>query len=757
MQKLPLWTLAVLFLLGVIGALFLLPANQPVAGQTVSEFGHAQINGPLQVELNISPAIATPGDQVELWVTLTNNTTENQLPALNFQLPAGLSFDRNMFPAGMTANLTENRLDWQPVVAANGGTMQFVLPLFTETADISMPEKRVTAVLQSDDGAIQVEALLWVGVGLQIDEIWHPPQVAVGQPFQLRGEIAGSGPVTQSWHMGDGRRVEVENPTILYSAPGIYEVELEASNPLGSVSRKTTISVVPHPAAQFAPDDSTAGVGQTITFINQSGGERPLTYHWDMDDGTTSTEITPVHQFAAPGIYQVHLTVSNAYGQSEAFWQVQVGLPPVADMEVSDQTAAGVPLAGQAFGDETVTRYEWNMGDGEIILGEYIEHAYRAAGAYYVTLTASNEFGGVEIGRWVEITPGTLSVFLPLVAHADDSLAPESTPTEADELGLPAVDLDQPFVMAPMAAPPNSTPAEQLYLYINEARRQFDLPPLAFKAELTAAAQQHTDEMAAFQYTAHTGADGSTPAERLLLFNYGGGYAGEATAWGFQYPYQAVEFWINSPAHRRIILNAAATELGVGYTVDFSSRNVWYWTAEFGNGFAAAGQPVLRVQHPRTDLAVMVTENVTFSWNWSRPLAAGQKFVLYLHTNSGAYPVAEVDQPILGTRYEVQQAAVDMTSGGAALQVQPGAYSWHVALAGNGALVESEPRTIVYEPDPDLPAPTPTPALTVTTTTATPAPPTATPSPTPTIPVIGTPLPPSPTSPPPLPTATPNP
>jgi uncharacterized protein YkwD/PKD repeat protein len=741
----------------VVAAFLLLPDSQPAAGQTISDFGRAQINGPLQVEITLSPAIATPGDRVQLQVTLINHTQANLLPELSFQLPAGVAVDRTQLPAGMTANLPDNRLDWQPLVSANGGSLQFNLPLYTESADISVPGKRIVTILQNPTGVIEVEALLWVGIRPHINQIWHPPQVAVGQPFQLRGELSGSGPFTQMWHLGDGRRVEVDNPTVVYSAPGLYEVELAAGNPLGTVLRKTTITVVPHPAAQFAPDDTTPGVGQPISFINQSGGERPLNYLWDLGDGTLSTEMAPEHQYAAPGLYQVHLTVSNSYGQSEAFWQVQVGQPPVADMNVPPQMPAGAPLLGQGFGDDTVTQYEWNMGDGRILMGEFIEHTYLNSGEYYVTLTASNEFGGVQIGRWVEITPGTLSIFLPFLTNFSALLAGDGVQTAADELNLPAVELDEPFIMAPLVVPPGSSSAEQLYLYINEARRQFDLPALSFKPELTSAAQQHTNEMAAYGYTAHTGADGSTPAERLQLFNYRGGYAGEATAWGFQHPQQAVEFWINSAAHRRIILNEAATELGVGYSVDIGSANVWYWTAEFGNEFGSASQPVLRIRQPQTELSALVTRGVTFSWNWPRPLSDGQKFVLYLHTSRGNYAVAEVRQPTLGTRYDVQLTAVDMVSSGAALQVQPGAYSWHVALEGDGVLLAGESRTIVYEPDPNLPTPTPTPILTVAPPTVTPAIPTATPSPTATIPVIGTPLPPLPTSPPPLPTATPNP
>jgi PKD repeat protein len=747
---------SLLLLLIGAAALLLWPHGQEVVGQTLSAFGEAQISGPVQVDLSLTPAIVTPGEQMLLQIEVTNFTTAEQIPQLTLQLPAGLAADRALFPAGMTMNVAENRLDWAPVAGANGGMVSLTLPLATGTADIAAPEKQIGVSLESAEGPLTAFATLWVGVAPQIDQIWHPPQVAVGQPFQLRGDVSGSGPVTRVWHMGDGRRLNVESPTILYSAPGIYTVELEAGNPLSSVTRTTEISVVPHPAAQFAPDDLTPGVGQTVTFLNQSGGEQPLSFQWDFGDGAVSSEAMPAHAYTAPGTYQVHLTVANGYGQSEAFWQVQVGEPPRADLLLPESLPLGETAVGAASGDTTVTGFSWEMGDGTQYEGAAISHTYTESGSYYVTLTANNEFGGVQVGRWIEITPGTLSIFLPWVVNGTgEATAFAELEAVLGDLELPSVDLEAPFVLAPLALPAEMSPVEQLFVYINEARRQFELPALTFNPQLTTAAQQHAAEMAAFGYTAHTGIDGSTPAERLLLFDYRAGYAGEATAWGFQMPYQAVEFWVNSPPHRRIILNAAATEVGVGFTQNYSAPNVWYWTAEFGNAFGAPTQPVLRLGEPAAEYTTMVTQPVVLSWNWPVSLAAGEQFEVVLHTNQGAFTVAEISEPVIGTRYEAVVTAVEMTSRGTPLLVQPGAYSWQIVLRGSQQL-ESEKRTILFQPDPNMPTVTPTPAPLTPTATPLPATITATPQPTATIPVIGTPLPPTPTNPPPLVTATPS-
>ncbi|MCE7923680.1 MAG: PKD domain-containing protein [Haliscomenobacteraceae bacterium CHB4] len=46
------------------------------------------------------------------------------------------------------------------------------------------------------------------------------------------------------------------------------------------------------------------------------------TYAWDFDDGTTSAEMAPQHQFPGPGTYAVQLTVSTAYGCSSTTQQI---------------------------------------------------------------------------------------------------------------------------------------------------------------------------------------------------------------------------------------------------------------------------------------------------------------------------------------------------------------------------------------------------------------------------------------------------
>lgn len=719
---------------------------------THSGMGLAQVSGPVQVDVSLTPDILQPGDTAVLTLQLANPGQLTRLPQIQIQLPAGLALTTNTLPSGMTANVAANTLNWLPVLTANGGQQTHALPVRVISADAKHPQQQLTVQVTLDGETFDATADFWLGVPPQIERILSPPQVAMGQPFRLRLESDGSEPLTPSWELEDGRLLSEAAPQVRFTEAGDFVITATLQNPVGTVTATRTIAVVPHPAAQLRADDASVSAGQAVTFINESGGAPPLTYRWEFGDGVTADTVNPTHQYSEPGTYQVHLTVSNSFGEAEAFYPVTVGQPPTAFMTLPESVPAGQAVSGQASGDASVQFFRWETGDGRFYDGPLLHHTYTETGNYYVLLTATNEFGGTAIGQWLRVEPGTFVIFLPTLMQQLLSARPAISVVGSDPLAplaLPDVPLEGAFVMTPLPLPADLSPAEKLFVYINEARAQFDLAPLTRSGVLNQAALKHATDMAANAFAAHTGSDGSTPADRFLQFQYGGGYGGEATAWGFEYPYQAVEFWVNSPAHRRIILNEYATDVGVGYTQNFSAPSVWYWTAEFGNRFAAPPPPLLRVQAPQTDVQVLNTDPVTYGWNWPTPLAAGQAFMVQVNMPRGvSLLLGPVTTPSNGTYYTLTTDFLTHAD-------SVGEGSWQVVLVdGRSTLVASEPRAITVLPDPTLPTPTPTPAITTTVIAPTATPP-ATMTPT-AVPPTATPRPNNP-GPPPLVTATPNP
>ncbi len=686
-------------------------------------------SGPLTLEVVLAPPVARPGDTVRLSARVTNRAGGALSPSVSLALPRGLSGDVYALPAGATFNLQSNHIDWLPLVGG-GQTAEFALDIVVQTADVLAPEQFVTALLRHQGSEHQAAAPLWIGIPPLIGDLLPQSQVAVGQPLHLQAEVAGPGPLNSIWDLGDGRRLELANPVVVFPAAGQYEVALQVANPAGAVTRRAIVTVLSAPVASFLPDDDAPAIDQPVTFVNTSGGQPPLTVFWDFGDGTTLMgEQQPAHVYRQGGVYRVRLTVENSVGRSEAVWDVTVGEPPLAtEMVIDAQTSVGQDVTGQASAADSGTSFLWDMGDGRQHEEAGISHRYRRPGDYYVTLLADNGFGQAQQGQWVHVDAGVTTLFLPLATHQlGSSLSGLSAdaPAAAD-LDPVVTTLSQTFTLPPIDFPTGTTAAEQLYAYLNAARAQFALPPLAYGYELSAAAQGHAQDKSLFPANSHVGSDGTTAAERLLRSGYGGGYAGEATAWGFADPRLAVEFWMNSDGHRPLLLNRLATDVGVGYFENFDTANVWHWTAEFGVSYGAPARAALRLQDPPVAQDALDTEVINYSWLWPKPLAAGERFTVYLLVGNRPVALGSVNAPVYGSRYILSADALS-TLGPAG--VAPTRYDWFVRLEDGlgGSLAESERRAIAFAADPAAPTPLPTVAI----ITATPVGPTATSSPTP--------------------------
>ncbi|HSM58520.1 MAG TPA: PKD domain-containing protein [Candidatus Sulfomarinibacteraceae bacterium] len=570
------------------------PAEQPTFS------GFAEIDGPLHLSITISPPVSSPRDTVTVEVVATNRLQQDAAPEIVLSLPSAISSNMARYPSGTTYNLHDNTLSWQPVISA-GSENTLSLSFDVSVANVTQPEQTITTLLRHGDNEQRATATFWIGLPPTATINVAPRVAAVGQTIQLQAVTSGPGPITQQWSLGDGREIGVRDPEIVYAAPGTYEIELRVANPLAATTAISEITIVPEPTAEFTVDDDRFMVGQPVQFTNHSGGARPLSFHWEFGDGHTSQEVNPSHTYETGGDYTVQLVVESEYGKAETSLPLIVGASPIADFVLPEQAVTGEAVQGHAFSDDTVTTLQWDMGDGRTYQGETMTHIYNRVGEFEVTLLAANDFGETVLSRSINVGAGTFSLYLPLVTevagYVVESVGGAAPPAEdgpdpgtSSELipessGGAAVDLEvfEPVTLPDQTSlPEDASPPEQLLWYINEARRLHDLPPLQYNYELSIAAQHHTLDMAENPGVMHEGSDSSRPAERQNRYDYLGIYGGEAVAWGWESAIPVVEFWVNSPPHRTLILNPQAREVGVGYTADGTAPNIWYWAAEFG-------------------------------------------------------------------------------------------------------------------------------------------------------------------------------
>lgn len=110
----------------------------------------------------------------------------------------------------------------------------------------------------------------------------------------------------------------------------------------------------------------------------------------------------------------------------------------------------------------------------------------------------------------------------------------------------------------------------------NKYREENGLPALKADLELTKVAQIKSDDMATNDYFSHTSPTYGSPFDMLQEFGVDYTAAAENIAAGQQSPDEVVAGWINSPGHRKNILNEKVTHIGVGYVTNGN-----YWTQLF--------------------------------------------------------------------------------------------------------------------------------------------------------------------------------
>jgi uncharacterized protein YkwD len=121
---------------------------------------------------------------------------------------------------------------------------------------------------------------------------------------------------------------------------------------------------------------------------------------------------------------------------------------------------------------------------------------------------------------------------------------------------------------------------------INAVRAQQGLGSLSEQAQLSAAAAQHSQDMACFDFISHTGTDGTSWKHRVAgqgYANYNSAreiiFAGDVT-FGAD-PAGAFDWWMNSQVHHDIILFPDVSEVGVASATNPARPNQAYYTVVF--------------------------------------------------------------------------------------------------------------------------------------------------------------------------------
>lgn len=152
------------------------------------------------------------------------------------------------------------------------------------------------------------------------------------------------------------------------------------------------------PVANFTYTPSSGCLPVQIQFKDVSTGT-PKFWNWDLGNGQLSNQQNPTTVYYNPGKYTVTLVARNADGTNGITKDtiIEVFPSPTADF-IADKTTTCLP-ANIQFTDRTVpnfgtiTRYEWDFGDGTTSTLPNPSKLYTANGFYNVTLKVTSSTG----------------------------------------------------------------------------------------------------------------------------------------------------------------------------------------------------------------------------------------------------------------------------------------------------------------------------------------------------------------------------
>lgn len=139
-------------------------------------------------------------------------------------------------------------------------------------------------------------------------------------------------------------------------------------------------------------------------------------------------------------------------------------------------------------------------------------------------------------------------------------------------------------------APVAADSAQSVLTSINGARAKAGCGPLKMNTALMAAAQGHASDMAEKDFFGHKDKNGRGFTSRIRSQGYRYGLVAENIAAGQTTAAQAVQAWLDSPGHRRNIMNCRFRDTGIAMVYQPDDRPLrghsmglrYYWVQVFG-------------------------------------------------------------------------------------------------------------------------------------------------------------------------------
>ncbi|MBN1208564.1 MAG: PKD domain-containing protein [Myxococcaceae bacterium] len=209
------------------------------------------------------------------------------------------------------------------------------------------------------------------------------------------------------WDFGDGATGSEARVRHTYAKAGRYTATLSVTDDSGvgsgtaSDTRIVVVNAAPRPVLA-APARACARAPVALGAGDSTDADGSITaWRWDFGDGARAEGVNVTHAYAAPGAYQVTLTVEDSLGASNsrrsASHRLVVNQPPLALAGPDLRACPGQGLTfdgGRSLDPEgSALRLRWEFGDGAQAEGRRVTHAWAQPGTYAVRLVADDGSG----------------------------------------------------------------------------------------------------------------------------------------------------------------------------------------------------------------------------------------------------------------------------------------------------------------------------------------------------------------------------
>lgn len=244
--------------------------------------------------------------------------TPNPIADFNFTSPTGLCFDGHSFSFTNTSVFqTPGTISWN--FGTNASTQTSSAQMVSNIT-FNSPNTYPITLIALENGCNDT-------ITKNI-EIYPNPIISV-DPFLTLGcdpmsvtflnNATAASSLSYVWQFSDGTSSTLGSPTHVFSPPGIYNYTLTAYTSSLCIDTVQLISVAsitvnPSPIAIFTATPLVTTIfDPDIFFSNTNSETNIISWYYNFADGSSSSDVNPLHTYATYGDYYVTQTVTNTY------------------------------------------------------------------------------------------------------------------------------------------------------------------------------------------------------------------------------------------------------------------------------------------------------------------------------------------------------------------------------------------------------------------------------------------------------------